>query len=326
VQQKKEKKQAHIQAIEKSAKEAGHTFEQIARRLHKAKAGKTSDESRNKMLRQLEIHVFPVVGNKHIVDIKGAELLELFRKVALKNNHGRPMTYMAKRLCQWCGEVFDFASVENNDFSNNPCRVIIKHLPTHTTQHMARIRFTELSKFLRALEAYNGHELTKAAIMMLLYTGMRQASIRRAQWQDFDMNAAVWYRQPEKTDKNVHAVPLPKQALALLEKIKPLTLAQPDALALPSTRSPHNPMSEASICQALERMEFRMVGHGIRGVVSTGLNELGYPPHLVELQLGHKNPNKVEAAYNKAEMLDDRRKMMQAWGDYLSEVLKIVGN
>ncbi|MCX7123294.1 MAG: recombinase, partial [Gammaproteobacteria bacterium] len=108
----KEKKQAHIQAIEKSAKDAGCTFEQIAIRLHKAKAGKTSDESRNKMLRQLEIHVFPVVGHKHIMDIKGAELLELFRKVALKTNHGRPMTYMAKRLCQWCGEVFNFASVE----------------------------------------------------------------------------------------------------------------------------------------------------------------------------------------------------------------------
>ncbi len=322
VQQKKEKKLDHTRALEKSAQEEGNTFEQIARRLHAAKEGKTGDESRNKMLRQFEIHLFPYIGHKHITQIKGSELLTLFRDVASKKNHGRPMTYMAKRLCQWSGEVFDFAYVENNDFSINPCRAIIKHLPTHDTQHMARIRFEELPKFLTALEDYNGHKLTKAAIWMLLYTGMRQTSVRKALWQDFDLKASIWNRQPEKSDKFTHPLPLPTQALKLLKEIQPLTGDKPEDLALPSIKNPYHPMSEAAICQALDRMNFKMVGHGLRGLVSTALNELGFPPHIVEIQLGHKRENKVEAAYNKALYLTERRKMMQTWADYLEKLMQ----
>ncbi len=89
----------------------------------------------------------------------------------------------------------------------------------------------------------------------------------------------------------------------------------------PVGNHPNHPMSEAAVCQALERMGFDMVGHGIRGVVSTGLNELGFPPHLVEMQLGHKLPNKVEAPYNKAAYFDKRREMMQKWADHLDELL-----
>jgi integrase len=322
VQQKKDKKLAYVTALEKTAQDQGNTFEQIARRLHAAKAGKVTDESRNKMLRQFELHVFPSIGHKRIGVIKGAELLDILREVAKKTNHGRPMTYMAKKLCQWAGEVFDYAAVENNDFSSNPCRVIVKHLPNHDTQHMARIRFKELPQFLQTLQNYNGYELTKAAIWVLLYTGMRQASIRRALWQDFDLEKAIWYRQPEKSDKSIHAIPLPKQAVALLNEIKPLTANEPEALALPSVNNYYHPMSEAAICQALDRMGFKMVGHGLRAVVSTGLNELGFPPHMVEIQLGHKRENKVEAAYNKAELFEARKDMMQVWGDYLDKLKK----
>ncbi len=323
VQHAKEQKLNHVKAQQKAAQNENNTFEQITRRLHEAKAGKTSDEHRDRMLRQLEIHVFPKVGQKHIADIEGLELLNLFRGVAAKKNHGRPMTYMAKRLCQWTGEVFDLASVENNSFSNNPCRVIIKHLPNHNTQHMARIHFDDLPNFLEALKNYGGHTLTKAAIWMLLYTGMRQASIRRALWQDFDLKTATWNRQPEKSDKSIHVIPLPTQAIELLKEIKPLTGGKSKDFAFPSTRGLYQPMSEAAICQALDRMDYRMVGHGLRGVVSTGLNELGFKPHVVEVQLGHKKESAVEAAYNDAKHFSERRKMMQAWADYLS---KLAGN
>lgn len=273
------------------------------------------------MLRQFEIHVFPIIGNKPIDEITGTELLNLFRSVATKTNHDRPMTYMAQKLCQWSGEVFDLASVENNDFSKNPCRTIIKHLPNHDTRHMARIRFEELPKFLKTLKAYNGHELTKAAIWILLYTGMRQASIRKALWQDFDLEAAIWNRQPEKSDKDILALPLPTQAVKLLKEIKLLAGGAPQNLALPSIRNPLHLMSEAAICQALDRMGFRMVGHGLRGVVSTGLNELDFPPHIVEMQIGHQKKSKVEAAYNDAKLFDERRKMMQTSADYLNALI-----
>ena len=110
-----------------------------------------------------------------------------------------------------------------------------------------RIAFSALGSFIVALNGYGGHSLTKAAIWMMLYTGMRQASIRRAVWQDFDLEKAVWNRRPEKADKEVHVLSLPKQAIALLEEIKPLTGQGADDLVFPSVRSAYHPMSEAAI-------------------------------------------------------------------------------
>lgn len=320
VKQKRQLKADRIAALREETKAAGNTFEQIARRLHASKAGKTTEETRDKMLRQFEIHVFPVIGHKSLTEIEGKELLALFRGVAEKTNHGRKMTYMAKKLCQWSAEVYDYAHVEDLNFTLNPCRVIVKHLPTHSTKHMARVAFGELGNFIVALEQYRGHPLTRAAIWMMLYSGMRQASIRRAVWRDFDLDKAVWNRRPEKADKEAHALPLPKQALALLEEIRPFTGGGAGDLVFPSVRATYRPMSEAAIGQAIERMGFPMVGHGLRGVVSTGLNELDFNPRLVEVQLGHKKGDSIEAAYNDAKHFTRRQEMMQRWADYLDEL------
>jgi integrase len=321
VQDAQQKKEEIKQAERQQAIDAGNTFEQIARRLHAGKQGKTTEEYRDKMLRMFEIHLFPTIGHKTLKEIEGKELLALFRGVAQKSNHGRPMTYMAKKLCQWTAEIYDLAHVEDASFSANPCRAIIKHLPDHDTHHMARIRFQEIPKFLEALEKYGGHPVTKAAIWMLLYTGMRQASVRRAVWGDFDLNNAIWHRRPEKADKEAHDLPLPIQAITLLHSIRPLTGQGENDLVFPSVRSNFHPMSEAAVCQAIERMGFPMVGHGVRGVVSTGLNELGYNPRLVEVQLGHKKADAIEAAYNDAKHFNDRKEMMQKWADYLTRAV-----
>lgn len=329
---KKEQAAAEKAAEEAKAIQDNRTFKKLAVRLYASKAGRTTDDYRNTMLRQFEIHMFPAIGEKNIADIEGKELFDLFCGIAGKMNaRGKPMTYMAKKLCQWTAEVYDLANVENSSFNlNNPCRSIIKFLPKHETEHMRRIRFSELPDFILALQAYGGHVLTKAAIWMMLYTGVRQASIRNAQWSDFDMKAAIWNRKPEKSDKEIHELPLPKQAVKVLEMIRGLSDGKGD-LVFPSMYASQLKMSEAAIGQAIERMGFAMTGHGLRGVVSTGLNELGFSPRLVEVQLGHKKGDAIEAAYNDARHLKDRRKMMQAWADYLEglkagRVVKIKGN
>ena len=318
----REDKKEH-QAAEKATEEAkaiqdNRKFEKLAKRLYSSKAGRTTDDYRNTMLRQFELHLFPAIGEKNIADIEGKELFDLFSGVAGKMNaKGKPMTYMAKKLCQWTAEVYDLANVENSSFAlTNPCRSIIRFLPKHETEHMRRIRFAELPDFIQALQAYGGHVLTKAAIWMMLYTGMRQTSIRNAQWSDFDLDTAIWNRKPEKTDKAIHELPLPKQAVRMLETIRPLSEGKA-GLVFPSVYANQLKMSEAAIGQAIERMGFAMTGHGLRGVVSTGLNELGFNPRLVEVQLGHKKGDAIEAAYNDAKHLKDRRKMMQVWADYL---------
>jgi integrase len=299
----------------------GKSFEQIAIKLYESKKGRTTEEHRDRMLAQLKSHVFPIIGNKSIEEIKSSELLKLFKDVSQKKNHNRLMTYCAKRLCQWCSEVFDYASLLIDDFCYNPCRVIVKHLPKHDVRNMLRIEFSQLKDFLIKLKAYQGHPVTKAAIWMMLYTGVRQISIRRAQVQDFDLENLIWNRQPEKTDKLIHPLPLPKQAIACIEETYPYHDSHKHNLMFSGTHVYNKLMSENCICQALKKMGFKMVGHGIRGLVSTGLNELGYKPHIVDVQLGHKRISKVEAAYNKAGHFDERRKMMQEWADYLDKLL-----
>lgn len=316
---RKEKQAAKLAQVEAVRGQDENTFEKVARRLYASKQGRTTEDYRNTMLRQFEIHLFPSIVQKHMADVEGKELFDLFKSIAGKmNSRGKPMTYMAKKLCQWSAEVYDLANVENSGFNlNNPCRSIIKFLPKHETEHMARIGFDELPQFIQALQNYGGHVLTRAAIWMFLYTGMRQTSVRHAQWSDFDLDKGIWNRKPEKSDRGIHMIPLPVQAVKLLHDIRLLTESNPARLVFPSVFAGQLKMSEAAVGQAIERMGFAMTGHGLRGVVSTGLNELGFSTRLVEVQLGHKKGDAIEAAYNDAKHLKDRLKMMQKWADYL---------
>ncbi len=327
VQYKKEQKLGKIKVLQKEAYDRGSTFEQIARRLiaNKEETKKATQEYCYKMLRLFEIHVFPRIGHKDIADIKGAELLALFNEVAQKKNHDRPMTYLAKTLCQRCGEVFDFAHLENHDFTSNPCRVVIKHLPNHEVQHMRRIEVKLLPDFIKDLLNYNGHELTKAAMWIMLYTAVRTISIRRAQRQDVNLKEQIWMRQPEKRKKKPFPIPLPRQAVEVIKSIDGYIGNKATDLLFPSVHDKDHPMSEAAICQAIKRMGkgYDMVGHGIRGFVDTCLNDLGYPPHIVDAQLEHtKKKSKVELAYNMSTYYDERFKMMQEWADLLNQYIE----
>ena len=122
----------------------------------------------------------------------------------------------------------------------------------------------------------------------------------------------------EKTDKNIHVIPLPRQAINLLKEIKPISEGNPKDLVFPSVFAGQLAMSEAALGQAIKRMGFKMTGHGLRSVVSTGLNELGFNSRLVEVQLGHKKGDAIEAAYNDAKYLHERKAMMQRWAEHLN--------
>lgn len=163
------------------------------------------NDYRNTMLRQFERHLFPTIEAKNISDISGMALFDLFKSVANKtSSRGKPMTYIAKKHCQWTVRVYDLANVGNKGFNlNNPCRSIIRFLSKHETKHMVHIGFDELSQFIQALQNYGDHVLTRAAIWILLYTGVKQTSVRHAQWSDFDLDKGVWNRKSEKSDKDV---------------------------------------------------------------------------------------------------------------------------
>jgi integrase len=159
---------------------------------------------------------------------------------------------------------------------------------------------------------------------------VRPGELRAAEWSEFDLAKAEW-RIPGYRMKmgELHIVPLARQALAILRELEPF--ARGGRYLFPSLRTRERPMSDNTINAALRRLGYtseEQTGHGFRSIASTLLNEQGYAPDVIELQLAHTERNKVRAAYNKAQRLPERRKMMQAWADYLGGLragAKVVG-
>jgi integrase len=172
---------------------------------------------------------------------------------------------------------------------------------------------------MRAIEGYSGHPVTALALKLAPLVFVRPGEFRQAEWSEFDLEGAEW-RIPAARMKmrEHHIVPLARQALAILRELQPF--ARGGRYVFRSLRSRGRPMSNNTINGALRRLGYsgeEQTGHGFRSMASTLLNEQGFPPDVIELQLAHSERNKVRAAYNKAQRLPERRKMMQAWADYL---------
>jgi integrase len=176
-----------------------------------------------------------------------------------------------------------------------------------------------VGELMRAIDGYTGHPVTALALKLAPLVFVRPGELRAAEWSEFDLANAEW-RIPGARMKmrEPHIVPLSRQALAILRELEPL--ARGGRYLFPSLRTRDRPMSDNTINAALRRLGYtseEQTGHGFRSMASTLLNEQGFPPDVIELQLAHAERNKVRAAYNKAQRLPERRKMMQAWANYL---------
>jgi len=195
-------------------------------------------------------------------------------------------------------------------------------LATVEQEHFAAITDpVEYAQLLRDIDAYRGEATTKAAMQLLALTFQRTKEVRFAEWSQIDTEAALWRIPAEVMKmKEAHLVPLSRQALAVLDELRPLTGS--GRLVLPSTISRERPISENTVTYGLARMGYkgRMTGHGFRSVASTLLNEQGFRHDVIERQLAHAERNQVRAAYNRAKYLPERKAMMQAWADYLDKL------
>jgi integrase len=181
----------------------------------------------------------------------------------------------------------------------------------------------QIGELLRAIDGYEGHLITKCALRLAPLVFVRPGELRQAEWAEINVQQAEWKIPAEKMKMRFpHIIPLPKQILEILKDIEPLT--GEGRYVFPSLRSTERPMSNNTILAALRRMGYakeEMSGHGFRAMASTVLHEQGWPPDVIERQLAHAERNNVRAAYNHAQHLPERRRMMQAWADYL-DVLK----
>jgi len=194
--------------------------------------------------------------------------------------------------------------------------------PVVVTNHAAITDPKRIGELLRAIDGYQGQPSTGYALKLAPLTFVRPGELRGARWAEFeqlDSNNPQWRIPPERMKMaEQHIVPLSNQALALLRELHSIT--GDSEYLFPSLRSSKRPISDNTVNAALRRLGYsadEMTGHGFRAMASTCLNEQGWHPDLIELQLAHAERDKVRAAYNRAERLAERRKMMQAWSDYL---------
>lgn len=279
-----------------------------------------SHADRNK--RRLECHIFPLIGDKPITEITPNELLE-----ALQRIEQRGTIETAHRVKSLCDQIFDFA-INTLRCINNPAHPIRKSLQKKKTNHFATITDpVEVGKLLRAIDSYKGFFVTECALKLAPLVFVRPNELRRAEWSEIDLDRSTWSIPAEKMKmKRKHIVPLSKQATAIFKELKPFTGSK--QFCFPGLRSSKRPMSETAVLGALRRMGYgtdEMCGHGFRSMASTLLNERGWNRDAIERQLAHCPRDEVRAAYNHAEYLPERRKMMQEWADYL-DTLKSTSN
>lgn len=264
----------------------------------------------------LDDHILPYIGARQINAIAAPEILELLRRVERQG-----IIETAHRVRSTCSRVFRYG-IATGRCERDPAADVIGALtPVVVTHHAALTEPRAVGALLRALDGYRGEPVTRIALQLLPLVFLRSTELRFSTWSQIDFEAAEW-RIPARRMKmrEMHIVPLSTQAAALLGELHPLTGS--GDLIFQGTR-PHRPISENTVNGALRRLGYtgdEMTGHGFRTVASTFLNEQGWNRDLIELQLAHSERDETRAAYNQAQRLDDRRKMMQAWADYLDRL------
>ena len=268
--------------------------------------------------------VTPAIGESPIAELEAPDVLEALRPIESKGLHET-----AQRAKQRIGQVFRYA-VATGRARHDPTGALRGALKAPDVKHRAAlIEPRKVGALLRAIASYDGQPATHAALRLAPLTFVRPGELRAAEWCEFTFSGAepLWRIPAERMKmREPHIVPLSHQAVAILTELRALTGS--GKYLFPSLRGADRPMSDNTVNAALRRLGYstdEMTGHGFRAMASTLLNEQGWHPDLIELQLAHAERNKVRAAYNRAQRLAERRKMMQAWADYL-DGLRAGGN
>ena len=310
---------AHARRAQRLATAGADSFEAIAREWHAKFSSGWVPSHGDRILRRFEKDLFPWLGQRPVADIRAPDLLSVLRRI-----ESRGAVETAHRAMQNCGQVFRYA-IATGRAERDPTGDVRGALPPPKERHHASIiEPKHIGELLRAIDAYAGFFVTKCALRLAPLVFVRPGELRRARWPELDLDEAEWRIPADRMKmREPHIVPLSRQAVDILRELEPLTnrvsSVKPNApsFVFPSARSAERPMSENAVLAALRRMGYtkeEMTGHGFRSMASTLLHEQGWNHQVIERQLAHAERN---AVYNFAEHLAERRKMMQAWADYL---------
>ncbi len=303
-------------AERKAAKEETdpECFEAVAREWFVKYSPSWAASHSDKIIRRLERDLFPYLGSRPIKAINAPELLTVLRRI-----EARGTVETAHRALQNAGQVFRYAVATGRAERNCAGDLRGALAPVKESHYPSITEPKAVGELLRALHGYQGDPVTCAALKLAPLVFVRPGELRRAEWAEMDFDKAEWRIPADKMkSRALHIVPLSTQAVAILRELHPLTGS--GRYVFPGLRSLTRPMSENTVNAALRRLGYskqQMTGHGFRSLASTILNEQGWNRDAIERQLAHGERDAVRAAYNYAEHLPVRRKMMQAWADYL---------
>jgi integrase len=272
---------------------------------------------RTRVDRLFERDLFPWLGERPIAEVTSPELLETLRRI-----ESRGALDTAHRARQTCGQIFRYA-IATGRAEHDPSRDLLGALPPVKGKHFAAtLEPRRLAEILTAMHGYEGTVVVRAALRLAPMLFVRPGELRRAEWAHIDLQQAEWRYRVTKTSVD-HLVPLPRQAVAVLTELRPLTGF--GRFVFPGARTSGRPMSDNAVLAAMRRLGIakeEMTGHGFRAVARTLLDEsLGVRADFIEHQLAHAVRDPNGRAYNRTAHLVERRKMMQEWADYIDALL-----
>jgi integrase len=291
-----------------------NTFENITREWWGQNRAKWKPAYADEIMYRLEKDILPAVGDRPIQSLTRADMI-----AAAKAIEARGALETARRVIQTCEQIFDYA-IDTGRCENNPAIRISRVLKIPTRTHYPALEAKDLPAFLRVLNGNNRlYPQTLRGMWFMMMTFARTGEMIGATWEEIDWEGARWYIPADRMKMGKpHTVPLSKQALEILEAQRAMTGGK--GYIWPSITRPQHHMSNQTLLVALRRLGYggKMTGHGFRALAMSTIKEkLGYRHEVVDRQLAHAPKSKIDAAYDRAEFLAERTKMMQAWSDYL---------
>jgi len=308
-------------ALRKAAKmkarhESANTLRAVALDWMAHQKARWDEGTAGRILRSLELHAFPKLGNRPLETITPAELRRAAQAVEAAGAGD-----MAGRVLQRLKAIFRWAATHGR-LASNPMVDLVpaEVLKPRNVTNRAALPERDLPEFLRKLDAYQGDPSTIGAMRLLLLTATRPGEVRFARWAEFDLDEALWIIPAERMKMRAeHRIPLSRQALEVLRAMQPLSAGR--ELVFPSPQAPRKPISENTLNLMLRRMGFGDVAtaHGFRALFSTMANEAAWPADVIERALAHVPGNKVRATYNRASYMKERARLLQWWADTLDQ-------
>jgi len=313
-EEKQKKQQNALEAAER-------TFEKCAEEWWERKKYGNDERYTSYIVRRIQKDLIPCFGKKPIHLVTSRDLIDALQKVEARGAHE-----LARRLKQYASEIFRQARAMGY-ISGNPAEEFESRdvLVKYKKGHFAAIEADEIPALLAALELNKPrlYRQTVLAVKLMLMTFVRTGELIKAQWEEFDLEKAMWSIPAERMKmRRPHLVPLSSQAVEALRELQAMNNGK--GYVFPGVYDPKKHMSDNTILQALAALGFKgkMTGHGFRALAMSTIKEkLNYRHEVVDLQLAHAKKDKIQAAYDRAQFLEERIKMMQAWADYLSEQL-----